>query len=119
MNIETLKRAGIEYDSGPERFMGDVELYETVLSMFLSDRSIDEADEARRRGDYSGMFEALHELKGVAGNEDMTVLYRSVSSAVELLRSGPYDGEAIDGAYETVKKNYSAAKQGIIDARED
>lgn len=47
MNIEILKKAGIDYDSGLDRFMGDTELYGTVLNLFLADHTMDDAVSAR------------------------------------------------------------------------
>lgn len=117
MNTDILKRAGIDYDSGLDRFMGDAELYETVLAMFLDDCSLQKAGDARAKGDYPAMFEAMHELKGVAGNEDMTDLYKASCELVELLRGGSdYDYAAIDRSFDEVSRSYAAAKAGILDA---
>lgn len=118
MNIEILKKAGIDYDSGLDRFMGDTELYGTVLNLFLADHTMDDAVSAREREDFRAMFETMHELKGIAGNEDMTELYRAICPLVELLREAPYDASAIDGAFGQVRELYRTAKQGIADARE-
>jgi HPt (histidine-containing phosphotransfer) domain-containing protein len=118
MNVEALKKAGIDYDSGLDRFMGDASLYEMVLGLFLDDDSIEKAGAALSARDYSSMFEVMHGLKGVAGNEDMTALYKASSELVELLRGEVRDEAAVAGSFRRVSEIYNTAKLGIINARE-
>ena len=75
MDISILESCGIDYSHGLARFLGDTALYESVLEMFLNDSTMDEARAAMSARDYQALFEAAHQLKGISGNQDMTMLY--------------------------------------------
>lgn len=119
MNISILNQSGIDYQKGVARFLGDVEIYELVLTTFLADDTLQKAKSALERGDYDTVFAAAHDLKGVCGNADMTDLYRIASVLCDLLRKPGYDIEEVNFAFLQMENAYLRAKDGILRAKED
>jgi HPt (histidine-containing phosphotransfer) domain-containing protein len=87
MDKEKLVAAGIDYDGGVERLMGNAEMYENFLQMFVKDDSFAELEKAMEEKDYDKAFAAAHTLKGVAGNLSMTKLYNDLVVFVDYLRN--------------------------------
>ena len=65
MDRQKLIDAGIDYDSGVERLMGNTEMYERFLQMFLDDDSFKNLDAAMQSQNYQEAFLQAHTLKGV------------------------------------------------------
>lgn len=119
MNREILEKSGIDYTAGVKRFMDDSELYERVLTAFLSDDSFSNASQAFSRGDNKALFEQTHALKGVCGNLDMTALYRASGELAEYLRHNESPDKAVVGAlFERLRSAYCQAADGIRAASE-
>ena len=105
MDRQKLIDAGIDYDSGVERLMGNTEMYERFLQMFLDDDSFKNLDAAMQSQNYQEAFLQAHTLKGVAGNLSMEKLYQNMVLFVDMLRNGT----DIPGAvkfYPEIKKEY-------------
>ncbi|MDO5560703.1 MAG: Hpt domain-containing protein [Oscillospiraceae bacterium] len=117
MDAHIIKKYGIDYDSGVRRFMGDVELYETVLTAFLKDKILDYARAAYQEKEYEKLFALAHEIKGSSSNADMYELYAASCILVELLRNGEYDEEKITQAFINFETAYNRARTGIISAQ--
>lgn len=101
------KNAGIDIDSGVERFSGNEMLYEKFLHRFADDKSYPELVAALSAGDCGAAFNAAHTLKGVSGNLSLIRLQKLVSKQVEYLRAGNLDAakqmlEDISAAYKDV-----------------
>ena len=87
--IEELKSLGANVDEGLDRVMGDHDLYEMMLGMFISSVgdnpiSTDEFDSA----DLDGLIKKVHMLKGVTGNLALTPLFNSYTEILGQLRAG-------------------------------
>lgn len=100
MNLtEELKSLGADVQEGLDRVMGDQDLYEMMLGMFLSsvaENSI--APEDFDAADLDGLIKKVHTLKGITGNLALTPLFDGYTEALGLLRAGrPGEGKA---AYE-------------------
>lgn len=98
---EALRRRGADMDGAMDRFAGDEELYETCLKLFLSSPSFSALDGALRSGDCPAAFEAVHSLKGVAGNLGLTTLCRAACALTEPLRRG--DASGLEGPYQALR----------------
>ncbi|MEG1963802.1 MAG: hypothetical protein RR123_02910 [Clostridia bacterium] len=114
MNIQKLTEAGVNYNSGIERFMGNNELYETVLKAFLSDKEFLNATEAYENHDFDTMFKALHTLKGIAGSLSIDNLFVQTSKVVAILRKQA-EGD-LESEFSLVKKLYNIAFTNIQSA---
>ena len=119
MNTEILREYGIGYEKGVARCMGDSELYESILLIFLRDDTMLRAETALKSKDYSMLFECMHELKGVCGNAELNELYAVVSSFVELLRGGNASDDEISLLYVRTESVYNKVKQGILLAKSE
>lgn len=90
MNLtEELKSLGADVQEGLDRVMGDRDLYEMMLGMFLSaveEHSI--APEDFDAEDLDGLIKRVHALKGITGNLALTPLFDGYTKALELLRAG-------------------------------
>lgn len=100
MNLtEELKSLGADVQEGLDRVMGDRDLYEMMLGMFLSaveEHSIAPADFDAE--DLDGLIKRVHALKGITGNLALTPLFDGYTETLGLLRAGqPGKGRA---AYE-------------------
>lgn len=101
------KDAGIDVDSGVERFSGNEMLYEKFLRRFADDKSYAEFVTALSYNDCDVAFNAAHTLKGVSGNLSLIRLQKLVSEQVEYLRAGDLEAakrmlEAVSAAYKDV-----------------
>ena len=93
-NIEKLKKAGIDYDTALQRFMGSEAMMEKFLKKFLNDPSYDELKAACKAGDNDAAFGASHNMNGVCSNFSMTRLQQVSSDACECFRAGDLAGGA-------------------------
>ena len=118
MNAERLRRAGIDYEAGVKRFQGDAELYETVLTAFLKETILEDAQSAFERGDRNALLRCVHELKGSCGNADMTDLYAVSCELVSLLRDDAGTDKDLEGLFTKLKNTYITAREGIRAAKE-
>lgn len=85
---EKLTDAGVDLESGLERFMGNETLYAKFAMRFTEDKNYAGLLAAMEAGDEKAAFEAAHTLKGVAGNLSFTRIYQRTSEVVEALRGG-------------------------------
>ena len=111
MNKDALVAAGLDYDDGVRRCSGNVEFYEKLLAMFLDDPNMAEARERLQAKDYDGLFNSVHEIKGMSGNLSITAVYREASKMVELLRAG--DNDAATAALSDLEAAYDKASAAI------
>lgn len=88
MDKEKLAAGGIDYDGGVARMMGNTELYEKFLKMFLQDNSFAALEKAMDEENYAQAFLEAHTLKGVTGNLSMQKLYEYLVDFVNMLRNG-------------------------------
>lgn len=113
MNKELLEQYGIDYNTGLEQSMGDEDFYKMILSMFLKDTCYARAKEAYLGKDYTKLFDALHELRGVSGNAALIKLYNITAEFVENLRFKDGIDEEIDCLFAKFEAVYKKTCEGI------
>ena len=90
MNLmEELKSMGADVEEGLDRVMGDHDLYNMMLGMFLDavkEHAI--ALEDFDAGDMEGLIKKVHTLKGTTGNLALTPLFDGYTEILGLLRAG-------------------------------
>lgn len=91
MDKEKCVNAGIDYEQGVNRFMGNTALYEKYALKFLDDTTFAQLKEAMKAKDTDQAFAQAHTLKGVAGNLSFNVLLSKIVPVVEALRSKNMD----------------------------
>lgn len=116
MNKATLIAAGVDYDSGCNRFMNDQELYEDVLRKFLEDGTMKQAEEAFAANDHKTLFLCVHTLKGVCGNLSMDGLYKTSIALTELLRNDSGTQAEISAGFARLCEEYAKVTDGIRSA---
>lgn len=84
---KALEAAGVSYEIGLERFMGNEALYENFLIKFLTDSSYKNFIESMKRGDMEQAVRFVHTLKGTAGNLSLDPLFSSADAVVKAIRS--------------------------------
>ncbi len=114
MNIDILKSADIDYESGSERFSGLDAVYQKFLRMFPEDPSYGNTVEAIKNGNLDDAFTYAHTLKGTAGNLSLSELYRTTSILVEDLRIKKTDN--LTELLENVTKSYEKTVKAIKEA---
>ena len=87
MDREKCINAGIDYDQGVNRFMGNKELYEKYALKFLDDQTFAALVDAMKSKDVEQAFAQAHTLKGVAVNLSFNEFLSKVIPVVEALRS--------------------------------
>lgn len=107
--IGKLERAGVDFQTGLNRFMKNVDLYEKFLNKFPVDPCMDQIRAAFQNNDLDEAFRAAHTLTGVAGNLSFIRLHHAVFGMTEALRTGDfaYGLECLPGvemAYDEVMK---------------
>ncbi|MDD3393451.1 MAG: Hpt domain-containing protein [Anaerotignum sp.] len=119
MNSEVLKRAGIDFEHGVDRFLGDRQLYESILITFLTDDTFVQGKNALEKGNFKGLYESVHTLKGIAGNTDMITFYHTAGVLGEHLRKCEVmDEDEVIRLFNEMQEAYYAVMKGIIDAKE-
>ena len=83
--------AGVDVDSGMERFMGNKDLLMRFLRKFPGDNNYRDIVSSLESGDYETAFRAAHTLKGLCGNLSLTKLQEIVSEQTELLRAEKWE----------------------------
>lgn len=86
--ITALNEYGCDTQSALERFMNKEELYVRFLNKFLDDKSFAETGEQIAKQDYEAALQAVHTLKGVAGNLGFSPLYNLSADMVTKFRAG-------------------------------
>lgn len=87
--LDELRTLGVNVDEGLDRVMGDKDLYEMMLGMFLDsvrDNPVNSAD--FDAADLDALIKRIHMLKGVTGNLSITPLFNSYTESLGLLRAG-------------------------------
>lgn len=117
MNIDILKSADIDYESGYERFSGLDAVYQKFLRMFPDDPSYKDTVDAIKSGDLDKAFTSAHTLKGTSGNLSLSELYRTASLLVEDLRNKKTDNltELLDNVTKAYEKVVKAIKEASAD----
>ena len=82
-----LEQAGVDYDKGLERFMGNVALYHKFLLKFLKDGSYEEFVTSLSVQDMAMAEKSVHTLKGTAGNLSLMKLFRAADDTVQAIRT--------------------------------
>lgn len=118
MNIETLKAAGIDYEAGVNRFIGDSALYEELLISFSQSDSLKRAIDAYTARETEQLMLVAHEIKGVSGNMDMTKLYKSACVLVDLIRKNEFTDATLSEAFNVFKQAYDEVLAAISKAAE-
>jgi len=112
MDRNACMQAGIRYDEGLARFMGNAALYQTFLKKFPADPGFSALGDALRAGDAEAAFQAAHSLKGVSGNLSLNDLYENTIPLVEALR-GRADLAKARALYPAVEEAYRRASAFI------
>ncbi|MBC5649446.1 Hpt domain-containing protein [Christensenella tenuis] len=108
MEIETMNRAGIDYQDGLRRMSGNEALYHKFLKKFLQDESLIRLKDCLSEGDMEGVYEAAHTLKGTSGTLGMYELSDCCDEVCKKLRNKEADFD-IDSVY----NRYDAAVKAI------
>ena len=87
--LKELNALGVDTDEGLDRVMGDSDLYEMMLGMFVdaiatTPISLDEFSGS----DLDELIRKIHTLKGTTGNLSLTPLFDGSMEALGLLRGG-------------------------------
>ena len=114
MNIDILKSAGIDYDSGSQRFNGEDAVYQKFLRMFPDDPSYYRTVKAINEGDLEDAFNNAHTLKGASGNLSLSTLYDTTSFLVEELRT--QKTENLNDLLAKVTESYEKTVKAIREA---
>lgn len=88
MTKETAIAAGIDYEQGVQRFVGNVAMYEKYLNRFHEDTNYSMMKEALEKNELEDAFKYAHALKGLVGNLSMNHFYKNIVALVEELRAG-------------------------------
>lgn len=86
--IQELRDWGCDMDATLERFMGDLDLYDSCLKAVVGDKAFAGLGEALRNNDIGDAFDQAHTLKGVLANMGLTPMFDIVVKIVEPLRAG-------------------------------
>ena len=95
--IEDLGALGVDTAEGMGRVMGDRDLYEMMLGMFVDAIKSSGITPADFDGaDLEELTRKVHTLKGTTGNLSLTPLFNAYNEALGLLRAGqPAQAKAV------------------------
>lgn len=107
--LEQLKLAGNNIDEYLDRFEGDEETCEMLVSMFTQDGSFKAYLDSYAEGNYSACREHAHSIKGAAANVGLSLLSSRAFDVMIAIDRGSFDSlpelnEAMSVIYyETIK----------------
>lgn len=87
VNLDAFRDAGIDYEKGIERFMGNEELYLDFLMRFLYDSSFQEFCAGVAMEDMEMAEKALYTLRGTIANLSMDRLLSAIDLALEAIHN--------------------------------
>lgn len=107
MNTELLKRNGIDFEEGLERFSGNEKLYIKYLRKLLDSDIYQQMRQAALAGEIEQAFTAAHKLKAFIGNLSISHFYDKLKALTEEFRAGTDrdyrpDFEKLDLEYEKI-----------------
>ncbi|MBR1740104.1 MAG: histidine kinase [Ruminococcus sp.] len=114
MKRDILVSVGIDYDSGVEKFLGEAELYESLLVGFLDDNAFEDARKYIEREDWEQAGKAMHAMKSVTGTLCMNELYRSCFETIEAARA--HDKAGFKRGFEKAYGEYTEIARAITAA---
>lgn len=106
-----LLKAGIDYDEGLDRCMGNNVLYNKLLLRLIENSNYDNLLEAIKEKNYEKAFGFAHTLKGMLGNLSVNEAYSKIVLLVEDLRNKMYKN--IDKLFEDFNKKYLESVKAI------
>ena len=87
--IEELNALGVDTAEALDRVMGDEDLYEMMLGMFVDTlQSSPVTPEEFDGGSLDDLIRKVHTLKGTTGNLSLTPLFNGYNETLGLLRGG-------------------------------
>jgi len=104
--------AGIDYNEGVARFVGNAAMYEKFLRTFPTDRTFAELADAMERKDTNAAFQAAHTLKGLTGNLSLNTLYKDLVVFTDALR-GEGNMPLAESLYPGLMAEYESVKSFI------
>lgn len=110
---EELNKAGIDYNAGLARFMGDPSFYELVLDAFARADIPQRARAAYDSNDRETLLSVVHEAKGSSGNAGLNLLYAEARALVKLLRSQDYTDAELSESYLRFESTYLSTQSAI------
>lgn len=113
MNIENLKKSGIDYEDGLHRFSGNANIYEKYLKKLIDITLIGEAKDYISKVNVQEAFDACHKLKAVVGNLSVPILYERVCTLTEILRSGEMEKESALERINEIEDIYNSVAECI------
>ena len=100
-----LEASGVDYEDGLDRFMGNEALYEKFLMKFLADGSYQSFVNGMESGDMHTAEQAVHTLKGTAGNLSIEPLFYAADAMVKAIRT-KQSTEKLQALYKDVQDTY-------------
>ncbi len=108
-----MEENGADVDTTLKRFLGKEELYLRFIKKFQDDKNLENLLEHFAKGDYEGVFESAHSLKGVAGNLGLNPVYDISAQICDLLR-GKQASEVDTGKLTELKEQLEEAYRRFI-----
>ena len=105
---ELYREIGADYQTALSRMIGNQGLLTRMLKKFGADKSYAALEKAMEEQNFEEIFTAAHTLKGVAGNLELSPLFRASAELSDAVRGGKQDERvpelfaAVKDAYETV-----------------
>lgn len=113
--MQQLREAGINFETGSERFLGNEKLFISFLHKFPKDPSFSQLCSHMEHKEVTAAFREAHTLKGVAGNLSLDGLSALLIPFVERLREGNF--EEAELLFPEIEKKYKELND-IIDGLE-
>lgn len=90
----TLERGGIDFDEFLDRVLNNEAIARQVLSVFMSDGTLDELRGAVEREDVSSARQAAHKLKGMGGSLSAHAIAELAQAELDALHASDLDRAA-------------------------
>ncbi len=102
---EFYDKVGGDYEDVCER-LGGPEVVGPIVRMLLTDRHYQKCKQALMASDMDGAFCAVHALKGICLNLNITNVGEAASELTEILRQKPVDTDKTPAAFGVLQSKY-------------
>lgn len=99
----------INLDEAMSRVLGRKELYKGWLDTFFKDESFNAVAQAFESKDYTAAYNALHKLKGTAGNLSVAKVF-DIATKLDVRIKAEDDFDSLAEGLETLKDSFYSAK---------
>lgn len=119
MNIENLKKAGIDYEAGLKRCLGKPDFYERILRAFVEEDLYTRTKSAFENNDIKSLKLYVHQAVGSTASISLLTVNKPASQLNALLHNENFSHDELTSIFSIFEAALSLANKEIAKALND